>query len=300
MDRQTQRKDLYQEVTDAIVAHLEAGTPPWERDWIGAEARLPYNLTSGKPYRGVNILALWITALKRGYLRAGWLTYKQAHNLGANVRAGEKGTHIVFWQRNDDDNDGEAADLGEGAEAPNKPAMFARWYTVFNVAQIDGLPDADPLPTRTDAERIDDADRFFAACGAQVIHESSNPGYSASLDCIRIPAIDAFKTSAGYYAALAHEHAHWTGHKSRLNRELANRFKSDAYAAEELIAELGAAFVCAQLGIPYKLEQHASYLDSWLRVLKADKRAIFTAASAATRAVDFLNGLQSQTEHAAA
>ena len=283
MNSRGERKDIYQDVTDAIVAHLEAGTPPWERDWIGAESRLPYNITTGKPYRGVNILALWITALKRGYLRAG-----------------EKGTRIVFWQRNDDESAEDAPDASDGADSRQKPSMFARSYTVFNVAQCDGLPESAPPLVRTDAERIAEADRFFAACGAQVVHQSTDPGYSPSLDLIRIPPIDSFKTNQGYYAALAHEHAHWTGHKSRLNRELATRFKQAAYAAEELIAELGAAFVCADLGIPYKLEQHASYLASWLEILKADKRAIFTAASAATRAAQYLNGLQPQAHQDAA
>jgi antirestriction protein ArdC len=285
--------DIYQTVTDQIVHALESGlaSGTWQRPWTDGprSALLPVNVISRKPYRGVNVLCLWATAMEAGYSTNEWATYKQWKQLGAQVRKGERSTTVVFWKFFD------ASDpLPKGAQAdedqPTRRCM-ARAYHVFNAAQVDGY--AQPAGQERPAmERHQAADQYFEAQGAVVTHGGNVAAYSPTFDRIKMPLAEAFKTPADYYSTLAHEHTHRTGHESRLARELSPRFKSDAYAAEELIAELGAAFICAQLGLESTVrDDHSQYIAHWLQVLKGDKYAVFTAARHAQAAVDYMNNL---------
>lgn len=281
-------RDLYQNVTDAIVAQLEAGARPWAPQWSGAAAGglppLPLR-ANGQRYRGVNILLLWGAMAERGFTQRRFVTFKQALDMGAHVRKGERGTPIVFYgstERTDDE-------TGEAREV-----RFLKGYTVFNVDQVEGLPEtmfeAPPAPLGPSPDRIPAADDFFAAVGATVTHGGGSAFYAPGPDRIQLPPFEAFFDAAAYYSTRAHETVHWTGAKSRCDREFGKRFGDDAYAAEELVAEMGAAFLCADLGIASQpRDDHAAYLDHWLKVLKADKRAIFTAAAAAQAACDFIN-----------
>lgn len=281
-------KDVYGEVTRAIVAAIERGDAGrWRMPWHTAvdAACSPVNAITKKPYRGVNILALWAAAQTAGYPRAEWATYQQWSQLGAQVRKGERSTLVVFWKFSDAKH--EDADDGAEEEHPRQ-MVLVRGYNVFNVAQVDHAP--GPIePETTERERIEIAEIFFKAIGADVRHGGNRAYYSPLDDHIQMPPYEAFPEPLPYYSTLAHEHTHWTGAKLRLDRNLSTRFGDNAYAVEELIAELGAAFVCAHLGLSNTPRaDHAQYLHSWLKVLKADSRAIFTAASKAQQACDYL------------
>ena len=245
----------------------------------------------GIPYRGVNVLMLWAAAMEKGYSCPLWLTYKQASELGGQVRKGEKGSLVVYANRiTKTATDDKGADVE--IEIP-----FMKGYTVFNAEQIDGLPAhfyATAEPQNNAIERLDAVERFFAGAKATIKHGGNRAFYSPPLDFVQMPELPTFRDRESYYATLAHEATHWTRHKSRLDRDLGRkRFGDAGYAMEELVAEIGAAFLCADLGItPETREDHAAYVASWLKVLKDDKRAIFTAASHAQKAADYLNGLQ--------
>lgn len=285
-------RDIYAEVTDAILAKLETGVAPWVRPWNTegcTTGMIPTNAVSHRPYNGVNVLLLWIAADAKGYKSSEWLTYRQAQGLGGNVRAGERGTMVTLWKPLQFKERDEAT-----GETRQKKVLLLRSYVVFNREQCDGLPvkTVTTVPT-TPAERDAAVEAFVKATGARVV-EGEREGrafYSPVLDEIGMPAIARFKDSGAYYATLLHEATHWTGHKDRCNRDLANRFGSEAYAAEELIAELGSAFLSADFGLDGTL-QHPEYIGNWIKVLKGDKRAIITAASKAKEAVAFLNGKQ--------
>ena len=292
------RADIYQRITDRIAAAIEAGAVEWRMPWHpgadGATPMLPVNAATGKPYRGVNTVVLWATAQAEGYPSAVWATYRQWAELGAQVRKGERASPVVFWKISDKE---EQEDADEGAEDGRRSRVFARGYSVFNAAQVDGYA-APALPVLPEAERIGHAEAFFAATGADIRHGGARACYVPSLDQIRMPSFEAFRDPVAYYATLAHEATHWTGHASRCARDLRGRFGDEAYAAEELIAELGAAFVCADLVLaPEPRPDHAAYVASWLKVLRTDKRAIFTAAAKAQQAADWMHARQSEAEH---
>jgi antirestriction protein ArdC len=279
----TAKFDIYQDVTDRIIAAIEAGTMPWLRPWTGSKATglgsEPYNAFSGRAYNGIN----WLILGCQPYLSKGWLTYKQAAELGGNVRKGEKGTPIVFWSFLRDKDD------------PKKVIPFARGYTVFNVEQCEGLSAKVKAPTP--AVPGDTSITALAArVGATVRHGGNSAFYAPTPDHIVVPSVDAFQSQEAYDATLAHELVHWTGHKSRCDRQFGKRFGDDAYAFEELVAEIGSAFVCAHQGVALEGLQHAAYVNNWLSVLKQDKRAIFTAASAAKKAAEFLIGKAEEVE----
>lgn len=287
------RGDVYARVTAKIVADLEAGIRTWSRPWNAAHAAGPVSRplrANGTPYRGVNVLLLWIEAEEKRYTAPIWMTYRQAAELGAQVRKGEHGALVVYADHFT------KTETGDDGEESERSIPFLKGYTVFNVEQIDGLPahytarasvPTSPLP------RLEVAEAFFAATGAQVQHGGNRAFYSPSRDLVQMPPRDSFQDAESYAGTLAHELTHWTSHPTRLARSLGKRFGDDAYAAEELIAELGAAFLCADLGIAATpREDHAGYLAHWLQVLKADHRAIFTAASQAQRAADYLHSLQ--------
>ncbi|WP_372088690.1 ArdC family protein [Tistrella mobilis] len=288
---ETMKQDLHAEVTARIVAQLETGVRPWMRPWTTGEsvAGRPLRAT-GEPYRGINTLILWEASLIRGYHAPTWITFRQARAEGGTVRRGERGTTVVYSSaltRTDVD-----PETGEEAETR---IPFLKSYTVFNVEQCDGLPDrlTAPLPACPEPERIAAAEAFIEATGARIEAGGGRAFYAPARDMIGMPARTAFRDAHGWYATLLHELTHWTGHPARCHRQFGRRFADQAYAREELVAELGAAFLCADLGVALTpREDHAAYLASWLDVLRADKRAIFQAASFAARAVDYLHTLQ--------
>jgi antirestriction protein ArdC len=255
---------------------------PWHTS--GRFAFSPINVISKKPYRGVNTLSLWVAAQAKGYERGEWGTYSQWTNNGCQVRKGEKSTTVCFLKFA---HDAAETDDGESTKSGSR-LLFTRGYSVFNVAQVDGYtPKADadmPMP-----ERIAHAEAFFTKIGANVQHGGNQAFYSLASDHIQMPPFSAFTDNVSYYSVLGHEHTHWTATAARCDRQLGKRFCDNAYAAEELIAELGAAFTCAHLGLSTEpREDHAQYLASWLRVLKTDSKAIFTAASKAQQACDWM------------
>jgi antirestriction protein ArdC len=257
---------------------------PWHT--TGRFAFSPINVTSKKPYRGINTVCLWAAAQAKGYERGEWATYQQWQERGAQVRKGEKATTVVFWKFASDSHESQD---GEGEQhASTSRLLFTRGYSVFNAAQVDGYA-PKPDPDRPIIERIEQADAFFQRIGATVKHGGNQAFYAPATDHIQMPPMQAFHNSTGYYSTLAHEHTHWTAKADRCDRQLGKRFGDSAYGAEELIAELGAAFTCAHLDLSTEpREDHAAYIASWLKVLKADSRAIFTAASKAQQACDWL------------
>jgi len=289
-----ERKDVYARVTEKIVADLEQGVRTWMKPWNAGNTagRIMRPLRfNGIPYSGINILMLWAESVAKGFASPTWMTFRQATELNAHVRKGEKGSLVVFANaltRTEENDEGELEE---------RSIPYMKGYTVFNVEQIDGLPEtyyAKPELKTTPVERIAHAEAFFAATKADIRYRGDRAYYSADGDYIQMPVIEAFRDAESFYATLAHESAHWTKHPSRLAREFGRRqWGDEGYAREELVAELSSAFLCADLGItPQVREDHASYIAEWLTVLKNDKRAIFSAASHAQKAVDFLHGLQ--------
>jgi antirestriction protein ArdC len=298
----TLRADVYTRVTDKIVADLERGVRPWFRPWNAEHAagRITRPLrANGQAYKGINILMLWVDATLKGFACPIWMTYRQALELGGQVRKGEHGSLVVYI---DKITRTETADNGEELE---HEIPFMRGYTVFNCEQIDGLPAhyyATAAPPAFVAERIAAAESFVANTSATVRHGGNRAFYSVAGDYVQMPPFECFRDRESYYATLLHELTHWTKHEARLNREFGRKRWGDAgYAAEELVAELGSAFLSADLGVTAEpRDDHSSYLASWLEVLKSDKRAIFTASAHAQRAADYLHGLQQRQETGAA
>lgn len=276
---------IFQRITRQIIEGIETGAAEFHMPWHGPGTALscPRNAVSGRAYRGVNILSLWLGARSAGFDSGEWATYRQWSDRGGQVRKGERGCPVVFWQRRSPTED---AVEGQGSSA----GFIARAYTVFNVAQVDG-GSSEPAQALSEEERLPAVDATFASTAAKIEHGAPSASYSPQDDCIRMPDFSRFRDTDAYYAVLAHEVTHWTGAKHRLNRQLAGRFGSSAYAMEELVAELGAAFTCAHLGISNEPRlDHAAYIASWLRVLRDDPRAIFTAAGKAQEAVDYAFG----------
>jgi antirestriction protein ArdC len=287
-----QRSDLYTRVTERVVANLARGGRPWLKPWTSDSTRITRpRRHNGMPYRGINVLLLWGEAIDRGYSAPVWMTYRQALELGAYVRQGERGTTVVYADRI------VRKDTDDAGHEVARAIPFLKAYTVFNAAQIENLPAqyvTQPEPQTDTVERIASAEAFIAATGATIRHGGDRAYYSPKLDIIQLPVPEAFRDAESYAATTAHELTHWTAHAARLNREFGGqRFGDTGYAREELVAELGSAFLCADLGItPEPREDHAAYLAHWIAVLKDDKRAIFAAAAHAQKAVDFLQGLQ--------
>lgn len=279
-------RDLYQSVTDQIIASLEAGTPPWIRPWNGGEFDpLPANATTQRPYRGINVLLLNMHSLAMGYQHNRWMTFQQALSIGAHVRKGERGTPVVFFKMHEID----ASPAERQAPEERKLIPLLRSFTVFNVDQIEDLPPAlAPRPVaRPVWESMDAAEQLLQASGATFRHGGSRAFYAPDADIIQMPPRQAFRSAPDYYATALHELTHWTGHPSRCDRPLGRRNGIEAYAFEELVAEMGAAFLASHCRLPGRL-QHDSYIASWLQALRNDKRLIFSAASLAQKAADFL------------
>ena len=282
------RESLYAEVTARIVAELEAGRFPWVQPWDCAKAGigLPANAASGRRYSGVNILILWSALIEHGHALQRWLTFRQALEAGGNVRKGERGTTVVYADRFTPEAEKERAER-EGGEPGSIP--FLKRFTLFNVAQCEGLPEAltapdAPPPPR---ETVPAAEALIAATRADFRIGGGTAFYSPAADFVAVPPQQAFTRQIDYYRTALHELGHWTGHPTRLGRDQSGGFGSPSYAREELVAELCAAFTCASLGITPTV-RHADYLGSWLDVLRSDSRAIFKAAGLASKASDFL------------
>ena len=294
--RPRRTRDLYQEVTDRIVAALERGVAPWVCPWRrDGEGGPPRNGSSNHVYRGVNVI---LTTMS-GFGSARWYTFNQAKHLGASVRRGEKGTTVVYWRFIEAK--GKANELSSTDDEGSRKIPLLRHFTVFNAEQI-AWPDGSEHAVGMDGDLNVDVDADLAearslvdSVGADIRHGGTRAFYSPSQDFIRVPEARRFNEAADFYATVLHELAHWTGHPDRLARDLTGRFGSESYAAEELVAELAAAFLCADLGIAGKL-QHAEYVGSWIKVLKGDKRAIFTASRLAQEAADHLRGVPAMGE----
>ncbi|MBE0580035.1 zincin-like metallopeptidase domain-containing protein [Devosia sp.] len=288
------RADVYERVTAKIIEQLEAGTRPWHRPWAINTAPLTRPLrANGLAYRGINTLLLWMQAQTCGYRSNFWMTYRQALELGGQVRKGEKAATVVYAGAI------ERTEQNEKGEDEESRIPFLKAYSVFNADQVDGLPErfrpvvAEPNKPIDQMQRIEAADTFFANIGADLRHGGDRAFYQPAADFIQMPLYETFESAEAYAATLAHEAVHWTAHTSRLDRDIKNAFGTKDYAREELVAELGAVFLGADLGLFIEPRaDHANYLASWLEVLKEDKRAIFRAAAHAERAATFLHRLQ--------
>jgi antirestriction protein ArdC len=300
------RRDFRQEVTDRIINMLETGVAPWQKPWNPADASLdmPINPTTGKAYRGGNAIHLMATGLRRGYGDPRWMTYRQAAELTWQVRKGEKGTQIEFWEvKAGHDTRSESIRAGDGdghqptdeLDAGRGNRLIHRVYTVFNARQIEGIPESSPNE-RSVFEVVEAAEQILKNSGATIRHDQADRAfYNRLADSIHLPPKHVFKGAAGYYGTALHELAHWTGHPSRLDRATLNesyRFGDISYAKEELRAELASVFLAAERGIPHDPKQHTAYVGSWIKTLKEDKNEIFRAAHDASRAADFLLALE--------
>ena len=287
--------DLYEAVTRQIVAALEAGTPPWHCPWRGSGVDpRPANATTGRMYRGINVLLLNLRAMAEGFGHSRWLTFQQAQSVGGRVRKGEHGTQIVFFKMHEFDKAGHADTEGAG---DRRVVPLLRAFTVFNVEQVDGLPEAlAPAPLEPGSwEPLEAAEQILSRSGARLRHGGSKAFYAPHADLIQLPPQAAFDCAGDYYATALHELTHWTGHASRCNRVLGRRHGIDAYAFEELVAQMGSAFLTDYCGLVGRMH-HASYIASWLEALRNDKRLIFTASSQAQKAADYLLPASTEVE----
>jgi len=284
------RASLYDDITNTIITELEAGRVPWVQPWGTAAAKaplaMPRNGSTGRQYSGINVLILWGSVIEHGFPAQSWLTFRQALALGGTVRKGERGTTVVYADRFvPDDEKNRARENGEEAQA----IPFLKRFTVFNVAQCEGLPDdvalVVPLPPPALTEPRVDA--LIKATGIDFRVGGNRAFYMTARDFVQIPPPQAYFEPINWHRTALHELGHATGHASRLNRDLSGSFGSKKYAFEELIAEMNAAFCCASLGIAPTV-RHADYIGSWLDVLREDNRAIVRAASQASKAADYL------------
>jgi antirestriction protein ArdC len=278
-------RDLFSEVSARILAELERGAAPWVKPWsVTAGQNVPQNAVTNRPYSGCNVILLWL-ARNRGWATPRFLTFKQAIEAGGNVRKGEHGTKVYFVKQ---------LQIKDNDEADTRLVPMMREYTVFNVDQCENLPDSiragKPMRVRDPDTRDALADEFLRSTGADIREGHGEAYYVPSKDFISMPAFAAFKGADNFYNVAFHELTHWTGHKARLDRDLKHRFGERAYAAEELVAELGAAFLSAEFGFDGDVRS-AGYIANWIELLKADKRAFFTACNRASKAADYLRGL---------
>lgn len=293
-DPTVRKSDLHTRVTLEIIRAIEAGETEYEMPWHRkAGGGFPRNAATGNAYHGVNTLSLWAAGECAGYALPYWATFRQWTALGAQVRRGEHAARVVFYCPETPPRADEAAEKGHRW----RPVLRASF--VFNAAQVDGW-EAPQVEEVDRTERLQRVDQFIESLGAEILYGGDQAGYSHRLDRIYMPRREAFvdrkscSATEGFYSVLLHEHIHWSGSQSRLNRDLSGRFGDHAYAMEELIAELGAAFLCAELGIGVQPRRdHAGYVADWLAVLRQQKSAIFTAASAATTACRYLSGVAS-------
>jgi antirestriction protein ArdC len=291
---QNEKRDVAAEVTAQVIAHLEKGVLPWSKPWDDGGVILSRPLRStGEPYQGINVFLLWMAAMEAGYRSNHWITYEQAKRLGGNVKRGEKGTMVVLYKPVS------RTEVVDNEEVTHNFRMM-KTFTVFNIDQCDGLPEGKfPTPTPitetlTEAERIAGVEVFIKATGALIVHRGVKAFYAPGGDFIQMPPFATFKEAVAYYGTVLHELIHWTKHKKRLDRNNDNAFVpgDESYAAEELVAEMGAAIMSVILGItPVVRDDHSQYIGYWLGRLKNDKRLIFSAAAKAQEAADYLQSL---------
>ncbi|MFB1118781.1 zincin-like metallopeptidase domain-containing protein [Dickeya dadantii] len=274
------KTDIYQTVTDSIITALEAGVKPWTCPWqrVPGMSGLPSNFATGIAYSGMNIMLLWCSASEQGFGDSRWMTYRQAQAVGGQVRKGEHGTTAIFYTTLEKEN--------EDGDIDQIPML--KTFTVFNVEQIDGLPlNTEAVSPVETFEPLPQAENLLRRSGARIIEKGQHAFFKPLTDEVWLPERHLFSDAANFYATGLHELVHWSGAKNRLNREMKGKFGSEGYAFEELIAELGSAFLMADLGIVGEV-QHESYIASWLKALENDKRYIFKAASAASKAHRYL------------
>lgn len=281
------KTDIYAEITNSIIAAIESGAGEPVMPWHQGDRAIymPENIGSGKSYNGINVLVLWAIAEQHGFSEGIWGTYRQWKDKGAQVKKGEKASPIIFYKQLDIDN-------GDGEDKEKR--WYGRASRVFNIAQVEGYEKAAHIPTEL-FDPIARAENLVLATGAKITEEGTRAFYRSSTDEIFLPSRDKFtgtKTitaAEAFYATEFHEISHWSGSKKRLDRDFSGKFGDDAYAKEELIAEISAAFLCAKLGITSEPRaDHAQYIGHWLKIMKGDKKAIFTAASAASKASNFI------------
>lgn len=286
------KADVYQIITDRILEMLEKGVAPWQKPWQSPAngGLLPTNYASKKAYRGINYFMLSMLGRSCPF----WVTFNQARELGGSVRKGEKGTPIVFWKR---------LPVTDEKTGEKKVIPLLRYYTVFNLEQVDGIKWSIPaLPVKAEHERIADAEKIYPAMPDKpaLSHGGDRACYSPTFDAVKMPNLKDFLTAEQYYAVLFHELTHATGHAKRLNRDGVTdgaKFGSDKYGKEELCAEMGSAFLCAHVGIsPQTIGQSASYLDSWIRAIKGDRKLVVIAAAQAQRAFENVLGIKYASE----
>ncbi|MBG6119362.1 MULTISPECIES: ArdC family protein [unclassified Sphingobium] len=281
------RQSLYGEVTARVIAELEEGRLPWVQPWDArCPCTMPHNAMSGRVYSGINVLILWCEAVERAFTSQRWLTYKQAEKAGGHVRRGEKGTVICYADRFTPKDEAAKA-AGEDREA--RTIAFLKRFTVFNLDQIEGLPEqyaAEPV-VPDPVMAIAEVGRLIAASGADFRIGGSKAFYSPGQDYVQVPPQAAFHEPINWFRTALHELGHWAGGKGRLERDQSGKFGSALYAKEELVAEMTSAFACASLGIEPTV-RHSDYIGAWLEVLRADEKAIFRAASAASKGADYL------------
>jgi antirestriction protein ArdC len=281
------KRDIYEDVSARIIAELQRGAAPWIKPWSAtAGQNVPQNAVTNRPYSGCNVILLWL-ARDRGWATPRFITFKQTQEAGGHVRKGEHGTKVYFVKQL-------RVPDGEGEEAESRLVPLMREYSVFNVAQTENLPESivhgKPARVRNPDTRGDLADEFLHSTKADIREGHGEAYYAQGADFISLPRFEAFKGADHFYNVAFHELTHWTGHKSRLDRDLKHRFGERAYAAEELVAELGAAFLAAEFSFDGDV-RNAGYIASWIDLLKADKRAFFTACNRASKAADYLRGL---------
>ena len=286
--------DVYTRITDKIISDLEKGELTWRKPWNSdnlANFVMRPLRWNDIPYTGINTIMLWATAAEKGYQSPYWMTFKQASEMKAHVKKGETGTHVVYADKI------EREEKNPDGSTNLQKIPFLKLYTVFNASQIEGLTEgfnkSVEIPSINEDKRIETIDTFFSNTKAD-IYTGIKAAYNIGNDRIEMPPFECFNHASGYYATLAHELTHWTRHPTRLDRDFGRKKFGDAgYAQEELVAELGACFLSADLGIqPKDVEQHAAYIQSWLQALKNDKKFIFQAASHAQRAVEYVSSLQ--------
>jgi antirestriction protein ArdC len=280
--------DLYAETTARIVAALEQGVAPWVRPWSTGIDTLPLNAGTKRAYRGINMVLLALEAQRHSYPRNGWLTYRQASELGGQVRRGEQGSSVVYWRLRQVAAVADVYPTENEHDLPDRVIPLLRFFTVFNVAQIDGLPPELMTVPAVTWEPEARAEELLLMSGAVIRHGGAQAYYQPGTDEIHLPPRQWFPVGVRYYATALHELCHWTSHASRCKRELGKRFGDSAYGVEELIAEIGAAFLCAHCRIDGQLEHASSYVASWLNVMRTDKRAVFVAATKAQQAADYV------------
>jgi len=284
-------RNIHKEISDKIVAAMEQGTLPWIKPWSGmGGSGMPRNAITRRAYSGCNVTLLWLAGEAGGYISNRWLTYKQAQEAGGNVKKGEKATMVVYASTFDKKND-----QGEIERIP-----FLKAFSVFALEQCEGLDHLIEKPKALNPDQRDaETDAFLTSTSADIRHGEGRAYYQHSDDFIMLPPFEAFKSGTGYYETALHELVHWSGHGKRCNRQFGKRFGDRAYAAEELVAELGAAFMCAEFGYD-AVTQHAAYIQNWIKMIKDDPKAFVTASSKASQAVEYLRGLAIEDQALAA